>query len=203
MEAEQISRKMVLFFSLDLFYKGIVAAYRIYPEAKFINDAETVLCLKNELYNWERTLKSHLLLDCNRHCSVLTSLPFFTVPTYNSANSRIVLIPVSSMHFPMTHFRVLHTAIIPIFQSHNSQIWIQCHLWQVLTWAKGQDTPWEARVFWSPCLLQVKDRKADLLTSSRTSSKTKFGLHFTGGHNRDGTTNLFANLSRKEREQHG
>lgn len=121
------------------FFKGTTAAYRIYTEATIINDAETVLCHKNELYNWERTLKYHLLLDCNCHCSVLTSLSFFTIPRYNNANSKIVLTPVPYMYFPTTHFRALHTAITCIPQNCNSHISVQWHLWQGLTRAKGQD----------------------------------------------------------------
>lgn len=110
------------------FFKDTAAAYRIYPEAKFISDAETPLCQKNELYNWERTLKYHLLLDCNCHFSVLTSLSFFTLPRHNNANSRIVLTAVSYVHFPTTHFRAFCTAINLVWHTYISQISKWCHL---------------------------------------------------------------------------
>lgn len=45
---------MVLFFSLDLFLKTQLLPMGI-SKAKFINDAEIVLCHKNDLYNLDRT----------------------------------------------------------------------------------------------------------------------------------------------------
>lgn len=80
----------MLVFSLDLFFKGTADTYRIFPEAKFINDAETVLRHKKVL--------DILLLYCSCYCSVLTSLPFFTIPTYGKANRRIILTLVSYTH---------------------------------------------------------------------------------------------------------
>lgn len=88
-------QEKVLFFSLYLFFLKA----QLMP-AGYTQKQNSLMMLR--LYFVTRMIKKvfiySLILYYNCYCSVLTSLPFFTIPTYGKANRKIVWTPVSNTH---------------------------------------------------------------------------------------------------------